>query len=998
MRPLTLRMSGLRSYRTEQIIDFTDAGLMAIVGDTGAGKSSILDGLFFVLYGACTWDQRAVIPLVSDGVHMMQAELTFLADGRRWRVFRSASRTGAQGRHQLTCLDDPAVHFDNAGPVTDEIERLLGLEADAFLSTVVLPQGRFQALLQASRADRTAILKGIFRLDQLKTMREQAESAARRVRPRLDALKLERAGLLLDPAATLADAQQRHQAAQTSEANLQALAERITTATTNRDAAERQASEVAALADRLRAVWLPDAPDQLATLSDLAVRLDQEQGQLTGRRGELQARADTLAGTLQSAEEAGEGISGLAAAATTLAWLRQQLLALATEAADCDREAEAIQRLADQLTSDEAEATKLDEQHQAAQTRAEELAEQAHNASDRLEQARRRLHAARDQAGQAATVRADAVDAAGRVDMLRAAVAAAQTLAGETTARLTRAQDALAAIQRAHAAAHAAEASRPGDPCPICQRVLPDDFVTPIAPGDTAARTERADAEEAAQTAASTLAARQAELRIAKDDSKEATAAVSHADNALTAALTALQELTPDAILDSDDDTLLRGLSRAAEDAVNSHQLGTTEAVRLGRQASAAGANLLARQEGLERRRQELDRRQTALTEQRETCHTAAANLPARYRPPPPLSDATLTSIAEQVAARRTELSGFEQDFTQVRTNLERIARDLETLAERRSAEVDKPVQDLTVRLAALAQRVGDVAAHLHLEPPPARPDGSVADQANWAADLLTVGEAALTTADTTVRNLYQQRDTAASRIAATLADAGVEDLVALQAAIVQAAAAVSRAAEDITTATEQIPRVADLEARIKRGDDLLGALDELARLLSDGRFIGYVVTRKQQALLAVASELLGSMTGQRYGLSESFEIIDQLTGTTRGVKTLSGGETFLASLALALALVELAGRGGGRLDALFLDEGFGSLDANALAEALEALGRQAEGGRLVAVISHLRSIAENMDHVLAITRGPDGSQARWLGGNERDQLIANDIEAQLLG
>jgi len=997
MRPLTLRMSGLRSYRTEQTIDFADARLMAIVGDTGAGKSSILEGLFFSLYGGCTWDHRAVRPLVSDGVRMMQAELTFLADGRRWRVFRSTSRTGAQGRHQLSCLDDPAVRFDNAGPVTAEIERLLGLDDEAFLSTVVLPQGRFQALLQASRADRTAILKGIFRLDQLKTMREQADSAARRVRPGLDALKLERAGLLPDPAATLADAQQRHQAAQTSEANLQELVERITTATTDRDAAERQASEVAALTDRLRAVWLPDAPDQLATLADLAVRLDQEHGQLTGRRGGLQAQADTLAGALQGAEEAGEGISGLAAAATTLAWLRQQLPALATEAADSDREAEAIQRLADQLTSDEVEATRLVERHQAAQARAEQLAEQARNASDRLEQARRRLHAARERAGQAATARADAVDAAGRVDTLRAAVAAAQTLAEETTARLTRAQGALAAIQRAHAAAHAAEASRPGDPCPICQRALPDDFVTPTAPGDTAARTEQADAEQAAKTAASTLAARQAELRIAEDDSNEATAAVNQADTALTAALTALQELTPNATLDSDD-TLLHGLSRAAEDAVNSHELGTTEAVRLGQQASAAGANLLARQEGLERRRQELDRRQGALTEQRETCHTAAADLPARYRPTPPLSDATLASIAEQVAARRTELSGFEQDLTQVRTNLNRVARDLETLAERRSAEVDKPVQDLTVRLAALAQRVGDVAAHLHLEPPPARPDGSVAGQANWAADLLRIGEAALTTADTTVRNLHQQRDTAASRIAAALADAGVEDLVALKAAIVQAAATVSRAAEDITTAIEQIPRVADLEARIKRSDELLGALDELARLLSDGRFIGYVVTRKQQALLAVASELLGSMTGRRYGFSESFEIIDQLTGTTRGVKTLSGGETVLASLALALALVELAGRGGGRLDALFLDEGFGSLDANALAEALEALGRQAEGGRLVAVISHLRSIAENMDHVLAITRGPDGSQARWLGGNERDQLIADDIEAKLLG
>ena len=104
-----------------------------------------------------------------------------------------------------------------------------------------------------------------------------------------------------------------------------------------------------------------------------------------------------------------------------------------------------------------------------------------------------------------------------------------------------------------------------------------------------------------------------------------------------------------------------------------------------------------------------------------------------------------------------------------------------------------------------------------------------------------------------------------------------------------------------------------------------------------------------------------------------------------------------MASLALALGLVELAGRGGGRLDALFLDEGFGSLDANSLSEALDALGRQAETGRMVAVISHLRSVAEAMDRVLAVTGSPSGSQVRWLGGDERDALITEDIEASLL-
>jgi DNA repair protein SbcC/Rad50 len=157
------------------------------------------------------------------------------------------------------------------------------------------------------------------------------------------------------------------------------------------------------------------------------------------------------------------------------------------------------------------------------------------------------------------------------------------------------------------------------------------------------------------------------------------------------------------------------------------------------------------------------------------------------------------------------------------------------------------------------------------------------------------------------------------------------------------------------------------------------------------------VVTRKQQRLLAIATEILGAMTEGRYGFSATFDIIEQLTGLPRRAKTLSGGETFLASLALALGFVELAGRGGGRLDVLFLDEGFGSLDTNALSEALDALARQADTWRLVAVISHLRSVAESMERVLAVTSGPAGSQVRWLGGDERAELIAEDAEAGLL-
>lgn len=138
-------------------------------------------------------------------------------------------------------------------------------------------------------------------------------------------------------------------------------------------------------------------------------------------------------------------------------------------------------------------------------------------------------------------------------------------------------------------------------------------------------------------------------------------------------------------------------------------------------------------------------------------------------------------------------------------------------------------------------------------------------------------------------------------------------------------------------------------------------------------------------------------MSGGQYGFAEDFQIVDRQTGQARSSRTLSGGETFQASLSLALGLVELAGRSGGRLDALFLDEGFGALDANALQEALAELERRATGGRLVGVVSHIRTVAEAIEQVLLVTRGPAGSQARWITRAEREAEVEREIGERLL-
>ncbi|MBQ1256622.1 MAG: SMC family ATPase [Clostridia bacterium] len=105
-------------------------------------------------------------------------------------------------------------------------------------------------------------------------------------------------------------------------------------------------------------------------------------------------------------------------------------------------------------------------------------------------------------------------------------------------------------------------------------------------------------------------------------------------------------------------------------------------------------------------------------------------------------------------------------------------------------------------------------------------------------------------------------------------------------------------------------------------------------------------------------------------------EVLDRSTGIWRDVNTLSGGESFMASLALALGLSDVvqSGSGGIRLDAMFIDEGFGTLDENALRQAMSLLSRLAEGNRLIGVISHVPELKEKITKRIVIKKKTFGS------------------------
>ena len=104
-------------------------------------------------------------------------------------------------------------------------------------------------------------------------------------------------------------------------------------------------------------------------------------------------------------------------------------------------------------------------------------------------------------------------------------------------------------------------------------------------------------------------------------------------------------------------------------------------------------------------------------------------------------------------------------------------------------------------------------------------------------------------------------------------------------------------------------------------------------------------------------------------------DIVDHINATERSINTLSGGEAFLASLSLALGLSdEVQMSTGIHLDTLFVDEGFGSLDSEALSKAYQTLAGLTEGNRLVGIISHVAELKERIDRQIVVTKDPDGS------------------------
>lgn len=298
-------------------------------------------------------------------------------------------------------------------------------------------------------------------------------------------------------------------------------------------------------------------------------------------------------------------------------------------------------------------------------------------------------------------------------------------------------------------------------------------------------------------------------------------------------------------------------------------------------------------------------------------------------------------------------------------------ASGLAGLAARAKAALGSGIERPTIPAEATPEEFATVAGSV----------GSVADKlAGEARRKLDTQAASLERAAAEARALANPFDLDGDSVA--------EVQAAIEERFIEERTRVETIGTRITTLKERLVRRGDLEASVATNQKRGRTMRTLAQALHSDRLIAFVQGEALERLAIAASEHLRDLSGGRYRLGcndDDFEVVDTWNGDERrNVRTLSGGETFLASLSLALALAEqlsaLAVGGHARLDSLFLDEGFGSLDPETLEVVTAAVETLREGGRLVGIITHIAELAERMPVRFVIAKSPRGSRVRREG------------------
>lgn len=1018
MRPLSLEVHGFTCFRDPQpALDFSSHTLFAITGPTGAGKSSVLDAMTFALYGKVPRMGRgSVKDLISHGRDRLSVTMRFTVADRTCIVTRMIRRSGGPGICQLDEQIGAAMRPIASGvrDVDEAVERLVGLDYDAFTQAVVLPQGEFARFLKGAPAQRRQILQDLLRLgvygrmqklagERCRDARRDVETAERHLAMHADATP----DAIRDAEAVLAGASQRHAALVDARDRVrQARVQMETRVALARDLdLRRHELDQVRAADGMQRTRL-DAIARARRARELSAELAQHARDRATHAARMQAHrtsqgrlaaardAARLARTrLDDAQVALADATALRSRAETLRALEGRLQHLDALAADCSALARSHASSRDVVTARQSEVRKrtealdhasedvarLDRALAAPTFDALELqaCEEGRDLARELRSARERGPAVEDLVRRAkADLRESVKNARAEltaVNEAQAAFARAEAGRDESVRLLTEAQDAHRAMTlRRHL--HA------GDACPVCAQTVQD--VPPIELAPELA--SLFDAQNEAADACRTLAARVSQQQERHVRAEAAAEGARHRLAEAEANRAALRERITESIA-----TLATALARyipASRSAMPEHwlleRLDDLQALRTDREMRVrqrqvaeavrvdAGHLRALAEQGLAA----AEREAQAIADQYAARTTAHDALDAEIRRTTDAADPR-----KELATLTTQLAQIESAVDVARIEGARHDTELAAAIEA-EAHASRVSDEASVSLAAITDRITTALSASGFA---SIDDASAAVMADAALGALA-SEAEVHDRRRTA--LHAQVEDLAARLGAEPAsEAHLADCVSAD-----------RQADDAVSAN--LRRTAQLEVQLEtmraRALTAVTAQAQLSvarqthevysRLSTDLKadaFQAWLLRESFERLVLGASTRLMELSG-RYTLQwadDEFIVVDHDNAQERrAADTLSGGETFLASLALALELSEQVQRAAGavRLDSLFIDEGFGTLDAAAQDVVASAIESLQVSGRMVGIITHVRELTDRMPACIVIEKRADGS--RW--------------------
>ena len=1011
-----LRIVGIGPFAGEHTVDFSafeDSGLFLLDGPTGAGKSTLIDAITFALYGdvARTKDaskDRLRSNHISDS-DPSEADLVFEVATGIYRVTRTPAYTPAGKKSQRNSkstltrvVEDPdapdgwrTVEPIASGPrdVGYEIRAIVGLDKDQFLQTIVLPQGKFSQFLNATSDAREQILRDIFDtqiyVDFTKALVDAAASSKRGIEERRIAAvgAFERVRSLDDALSedvhTDAPGAEERAAEAEEAAQLDAGAEDPSAVTRWADDACERAREAHMQTLRVAETATASAREASRALSEgrALAEAQAEHARVSAKLAELAASEEAIASDRELAGQARRALAVVpldAAEASALARLEaagDQVAALSPALSDTDSidpasltpEAVAALRERAQNLRDEATRTRGSlEEALAVERSLPEARAQIESLRFRREQETARIasiEAERDalplrieQASEALRLmRADAdtlpeaasalrainerLDASMQADLLRSALLGASDELREATVAAKLANAAAADghdLWIAQSASALARELEEDTPCPVCGST---EHPTPAPAVDgEITREQVAELDQARDRAESAL--RDAQAR--------------HQD--LVRRIAQLNEVAgaPTPTLETERD---RAAELVAKLEALSPQIAEIEAA-------------------LAQERRRLDGLNDSLASAREAAASLASTLEER--------ESALAAAVARVEAERADFVSLDERAAHLDERAHRAAALAGACADWDNARAAHAQARHSLADALTEQGLqADSWRSLLLPLPQVETlEARVAEheKALFAAREALASQRLTRAASTPAPNLESLTEAARQTEEEAAASARASGILEQHCAQLDAArASLKRALEALAHAREQagpIRRLADIAAA--SGPENLASTPLSA----------WVLIARLEEVLAAANPRLAAISSGRYELVSvpddgtasrksglGLAIIDHDTDALRSPRTLSGGETFYTSLALALGLADVvsAEAGGVELRTMFIDEGFGSLDSHTLSLVMAQLQALRCAGRTVGVISHVEEMATQIADQIQVRPLPEG-------------------------